>query len=159
MLTYDEISNSYEKFASQDEKEINSLLKQFQKKQMPLMVYLSAVSQREEWNDDEQEIFFGAALFLWVVLSKPSAQVSMERIEKADNDLFGELESHVGKEHRNLEERVEQMLDQSRQPNLLGFLVELLIEEDPEVQLRPDSQGIMLFTLRNMMDLLTEPAA
>lgn len=157
LISPDRVETYYQEFISLEEKEIRKLVRQFQRKQSQFAVYLVAVSRREEWSESEEEFFVTTSLFFWWVLGREfrlPAKISADRIEEADNAMYVAAESQPG----SVSEVSEKIVTQSSQPALLGFVLRLFEENDLSEQVRQEEVGIMMLSLRTVLDLLAEAA-
>ncbi len=158
-ITREEIAKAQQALAHLNEKETQSVVRTFQKRQVALLVYSAAVSEREGFNDDEQDIFFTMTLLSWQVLKKHyprMKKVKMKDIEDTDDQIFKSLQNFVEKSDEDQLKAGSALIENHREPELLGYLIEQVNDAPPESGVREEMKGVMLITLRIILDLMVQ---
>ncbi|HEY4491438.1 MAG TPA: hypothetical protein VI958_05525 [Acidobacteriota bacterium] len=156
-ISRDEIEKTHQSLALLTEQETRKLVKRFQKKQEPLLVYLAAVSEREAFNEEEQDIFFTMILMIWQALLKHypgMKRVSMKRLEEADDHAFASLEQLADSSDADLLRHVDVQLGSHPEKELLGYVVEMTMESNPDSAVREEMRGMIFLSLSFVLDQL-----
>lgn len=161
VISTHQIDLTLNQFNSASDKDIKKMMRKFQKKQEPLLVYTAAVAQREELKDAEYELFMNMVLIFWKLTSDVNPQqrmITLEQLDEADNTLIHELESNIDEREEFLVNKAGEkvtVMEGYRQPALVDFLVEQIIEtEDAEV--REETKGMLFLYLNSILDLLLQ---
>ena len=145
LITQLEIDETLAEFQQFNEADVLKLMRRFQKKQEPLLVYIAAIAEREELNDSEYDVLITMALMCWEVIRKKYPELkklTMKQLTKMDDALYDNLRNDPGS-------MIMEVKDYP-QPNLLGTVLTHVMEADSEV--REELKGIIYFTLKNVMD-------
>lgn len=141
MISDAQIAEVRQWLALLSESETRKLVARFQKRQAPLLVYTAAVSQRENLNEDEQDVFLTLTLLAWLAVEKDYGRlkkVSMRDIESSDEQLYSDPSNF---EPKSL----------SLQPLLSAHLVDSIHNAE---DVRPENKEIIRVALRLILDLL-----
>ena len=160
IVTLEEINSVRERFSAFTEEEIRRLMKTFEKKQTALLVYIAAVAEREELNEEEYDVLISTSLLIWQTMADKFPdlrKVAVERVEELDNRMFETLESMLKKSDESHEKSIQRMIEAHKQPNLLGTISEMSI--DTETAVRDELKGILFFTAKNVLDALVEASS
>ncbi len=159
VIPIEEIQEAHELLLNLSEVDSRKLLRKYQKKQEPLLVYTSAVMVREELNDEEQDLFISMTLLMWHILLQhfpKMKRVSMEEIETADDNTYAGLPELETMDPGDQNLFVEIILNSSAQKQMLGYMLETVNESPPETGIREEVKGMLFFTLKNILDLLLQ---
>lgn len=148
-ITQEEINDTLEKFRTFEEADILKLMRTFQKKQEPLLVYVAAVAERQDLNDHEYDVLVTMVLMSWEVMRKKFPKLkklTMKQLNELDDTLFETLE----------QKPLTMLMDVKDypQPHLLGTVLEHVMESEDEV--REEQKGMIYFTLKNVVDGLIQ---
>ncbi|MGH9856477.1 MAG: hypothetical protein ACRD4B_01415, partial [Acidobacteriota bacterium] len=116
-----------------------------------LLVYIAAIAEREELNENEYDVMITMALMCWEVVRKKFPRLkklSMKQLSKMDDTLYDTLRNNPASMLMDVKNYPE--------PNLLGTVLTRVMEADSEV--REELKGIIYFTLKNVLDGLLESA-
>ncbi len=158
-ITREEIGKAQQALANLNEKETQSIVRVFQKRQVALLVYSAAVSEREGFNDDEQDMFFTMTLLSWQVLKKHyprMKKIKMKDIEDTDDQIFSSLRNSAEMSDEDQLKAGSALIENYREPELLGYLIEHVVEAPPESGVREEMKGVILMTLRIILDLMIQ---
>jgi len=156
-ITREEIAQAQQALAQLTEKETQKIVRAFQKRQVALLVYSAAIVEREGFNDDEQDLFFTMTLLAWQVMKEHyprMKKVSMDDIEQTDDQLFSSLESFAEMPEEDQFKAGSALIEIHLEPELLGYLIEHVNEAPPETGVREEMKGVIMMTLRIILDLL-----
>jgi hypothetical protein len=148
MISMENILEIEDTIRNVDEKGLHQLILKFQRKQPSIFVYLAAVSQREELNDDEQDVFFTTALVLWMALvenSKSVKKVSPKKLNEMDDQLISISEDEKNPTFLNFAE-----------PKLLEYALIRITQPQPEFQIREDLKLLMFAFIKVVLDAMLE---
>jgi hypothetical protein len=146
LITQEEIDDTLAKFQQFSEEDVLKLMRTFQKKQEPLLVYIAAIAEREEMNDEEYDVFITMTLMCWEVIRKKFPRlkkVTMKQLSKMDDSLYEMLKNDPGAMLMDVKDYP--------QPHLLGTVLTHVMEADSS-EVREDLKGIIYFTLKNVLD-------
>lgn len=160
VISTHQIDLTLNQFNSASDKDIKKMMRKFQKKQEPLLVYTAAVARREELRDAEYELFMNMVLIFWKLTSDVNPQqrmITLEQLDEADNTLIHELESNDESEDLLVNKAGEKVtvMEAYHQPALVDFLVEQIIENEDE-EVREETKGMLFLYLNNILDLLLQ---
>ncbi|MCI0415524.1 hypothetical protein L0222_22345 [bacterium] len=144
-ITQEQIENALESFETFTEADIQKFMRTFQKKQEPLLVYIAAVAEREELNEEEYDLLITMVLLTWqlIRLNFPKMKkLTMKQLERMDDLLYERL--------ANDPNSMLQAVHDYPQPFLHEAVLTNVMEAEEAV--REDRKGIIYFTLKNVMD-------
>lgn len=141
------------------EKETNKFMRRFQKKQEPLLVYVSALMEREELNVNEQDLLVSCVLLLWKLTSDASPgqrMLTMDEIGSVDTAVREELEGLVDSEEALVDAAMKKLerLDGFDQPELVELVLKEIMEAPEEHGIRDDMKGILFNYVIALMEAL-----
>jgi hypothetical protein len=154
MISLEIILEVEQSLRSLEDDEVKKVLRRFERKQTAVFVYLAAVCEREELNEDEQDVLFSIALILWTTLLqnfKSVKKVSMERIEELDNEIMALLEANVDKNDEALAKDVAELVNQT-EPNLFEFILMRSMKPDETAPVREDIKPLMVLFLKAVLE-------
>jgi hypothetical protein len=136
------------------------IAKEFSSQQPYVSVYLLA-SGGDELNQDEREVLYYVGLMVWKIMTKGSKKIekiSAEALENAEDNNWAMVEdlSKV-KEEIDFIKVIESFVENYNQKNVLKYVLEVLLEHDPdEVNLRKQNIGMMFIYLKTVIDCLDQ---
>ncbi len=133
---------------------MKKLLRRFVRKHTAVFVYLAALCEREELNEDEQDVLFSIALILWSTLLqnfKSVKKVSMERIEELDNEIMAMLEANVDQSDAALAKQTAEWVNQ-KEPNMFQFILMRSMKPDETAPIREDIKPLMVIFLKAALE-------
>ena len=154
MISEDTVRQTDEALSGLTEKETRKLIRNFQRKQEPLLVYIAAVIEREGLNEDEQDLLTSSTILSWRIMHDAFPKlkvVSMEEIEDADNKLFSTLEKFDEMSEDQQMHFGTKVLAEYPERELLGYLSEKVMAAK---EIREDARGLIFLILKNVLDLL-----
>jgi hypothetical protein len=155
-ISRDAIEKTHQALAHLNEEETRKAVKLFQKKQVGLLVYSAAISEREGFNDDEQDVFFSTVLVIWQVLLKQYPRmksVSIEQLEKADDQAFTDLGNLTNASDADILRHVDVQLTSHPETELLRYVVENTMESKIGA-VRDEMRPPMFLSLNLVLDQL-----
>jgi hypothetical protein len=156
MISEDQVRQADEALAGMTERDTRKLIRNFQKKQEPLLVYIAAVIEREGLNEGEQDLLTTATILSWRVMQDAFPKLkklTMEEIEDADNKLFSTLEHFDGMNQDQQMQFGTKVLAEYPERELLGYLSEKVMAAE---EIREDAKGLIFLILKNVLDLLIQ---
>ncbi len=154
MISLETILEVEDSLRNLEDDEVKRLLRRFERKQTAIFVYLAAISEREELNEDEQDVLFTIALVLWTALlknSKSVKKVRMDRIEELDNEIMAMLEKNIEGSDVSLAKEAGQLINQS-EPKLFEYILMRCMKSDQTMPIREDTKSLMVFFLKVVLD-------
>jgi hypothetical protein len=139
----DEVLSDFNRFSERD---IDKLMRKFQRKQKAILVYVAAVAQREELNDEEYDLLITMTLLSWRLFDTKCpklSKVTVEELDRVDDLLYETVEKQP--------ESLAQIANHP-QAELLSNIHNAILGSDPQV--REENKPIIYFTLRNVLDVL-----
>jgi len=122
-----------------------------------VLAYLLAVDH-DFLNQDERELLLYLGVAVWRMMCRGgcrSATVTEELLDRVERRKEKELKRLVGQGPEALDRAPRDLLIRSRQPELLRYVVEALMEEDePGCAIRPDARGLMALRLMTVIEAL-----
>ena len=137
-----EIDATLQEFRNLTDGGIEKLIKSFQRKQEPLLVYIAAVVEREELNDHEYDLLITNVLLAWEVLRKKCGNVGKLRIEQLkqiDDEILTSEDSFD----------LNAQPGRNPQPALMQTIHASVLGAEPEV--RSDRKSLILLTLNHLV--------
>jgi hypothetical protein len=145
-ITQEEIDRTLQNFETFTEKEVQKFVRTFEKKQEPLLVYIAAVAEREEFNEEEYDLFFTMALLSWDVIRSRFPKIKklqMEQLQQLDEALFDALE-------KDPVSMLTMVFEDHPQPQLLGTILQCVLNAQEAV--REEQRGTIYFASKNILD-------
>jgi len=137
--------------------DVMSLITKFSKEQPSALMYLMAAGD-DIFNEDEREILMYLGTNVWRMMSKgekPLSMVSDKNLFQAEDVNIKTLEEMMGESPGDFIAVADNLVKNYNQVEILGYLVTALTEEgDDDVEIREDSQGLMLICLKSLLDCL-----
>jgi hypothetical protein len=144
VIALQEIEATLQEFRELNDRGIEELIKMFQRKQEPLLVYIAAIVEREELNDHEYDLLITNVLLTWEVLRKKCRnfrKLKMQQLKHIDDRVFQSLDSSLD-------------LTGHPQPALMEKIEITIKEAEPEV--REDRKPLILHTLAHVVAALND---
>ena len=148
-ITKEEINATLESFESFTEADIQKFMRTFQKKQEPLLVYIAAVVEREDLNEEEYDLLITMVLLAWHLMRLKFPKIkrlSMKQLERLDDLLYDGLANDPAATLQQVQNYAQPFLHEA-------VLTSVMEAEEP---VREDRKGIIYFTLKNVMDGLIQ---
>ena len=143
-VTQREIEDVLETFRNFDVRDIDQMMKTFQRKQEPLLVYIAAIVEREELNEHEYDQLITSVLLAWEVLRR----------------RFGKIRKLKMNELQAMDEQMRALDPDSNavriglQPQLMNTIQDNLAGAEPEV--REERKPLILMTLTFVIHALDQ---
>src|SRR5919106_551075 len=90
-ITQQEIEGTLESFEKFTETDIQKFMRTFQRKQEPLLVYIAAVAEREDLNEEEYDLLITMVLLTWHLMREKfpkMKKLTMKQLERLDDLLY-----------------------------------------------------------------------
>ena len=156
-ISVEEIEKYLDEIDNTPENEVEAMVMKMSEEQAVVMPYLMAVGE-DDFDENESEAFFFLGFSLWYIMRKINDNmplVSEEEIEAAENNNFKMLEVMSDETEAGISQLIEMIIENYNQPNLFGYVVESLMDEeddDGELLFTPDNSGMMLIYLKTVID-------
>jgi riboflavin synthase len=156
-ISVEEIEKYLTEIDNTPEKDVEAMVMKMSEEQPVVMPYLMAVGG-EDFDENESEGFFYLGFSLWYIMRKINTSlhiVSEEELEAEENNNFKMLEVMSDETEAGITQLIEMIIENYNQPNLFGFIVESLMEEEDEdgdLLFDPDNSGMMLIYLKTVID-------
>lgn len=156
-ISVEEIKEYLDEIGNIPKKEVEAVVIQMSEEQAVVMPYLMAVGE-DDYDESESEGFFYLGFSLWYIMRKINDKmpmVSEEEVEAAENNNFKMLEVLSDETEAGITQLIEMIVENYNQPNLFGYVVESLMEEeddDGELLFDPGNSGMMLIYLKTVID-------
>jgi hypothetical protein len=159
-LSYQAIEDTFDWLSSiDDDAEIDQLIDEFGDKQPFVFSYLLAMGE-DDFNEEEQEVFLYMGMLVWKVFDRNftnNASISdqdIEAVKKSNLTLIEDLE--FAKNHEK-EALARAEVDDSVQPELLNYLIEIINEEKDSV--KPANRWSIFAFLKVLVDAFHKEVA
>ncbi|MCF8371964.1 MAG: hypothetical protein K9H64_10100 [Bacteroidales bacterium] len=156
-ISVEEIEKYLDEIDNTPENEVEAMVMKMSEEQAVVMPYLMAVGE-EDFDETESEAFFFLGFSLWYIMRKINDNmplVTEEEIDAAENNNFKMLEVMSDETEAGISQLIEMIVENYNQPNLFGYVVESLMDEeddDGELLFTPDNSGMMLIYLKTVID-------
>ncbi|MEW6405008.1 MAG: hypothetical protein AB1649_24695 [Chloroflexota bacterium] len=151
------VTETWQEMSAMSVEAIPALMAQMGSEQPALLAYLLAVSEAN-FDTQEAELVVYLGTVIWQMMHRwhrQLMQVSIKKLEQAEEDSFTELESMSKITETSMWTHVQFMLETYPEPEVLRYIVEALVEADPdEVQLSDDRIGLAFVYLKTTLDAL-----
>lgn len=132
-------------------------IEEMEAEQPVVLAYLLAVDY-DFLNQHERELLLYLGVAVWRMMCRGGCRpptVTEQLLDSIERRKVKELERLVGKGSRVLARASRDLVSRSRQPELLRYVVEALMEEDePGCAIRPDAKGLMMISLLTVIEAL-----
>ncbi len=149
------VEKTWKRMASLSPRTIPKLIQRMTKEQPVVLAYLMAVDD-DILNQDERELLLYLGVVIWQIMSqgaKPLPRVTEEILDDAEARNVKMAEYLQGETEEGLVEATRKIIGSYRQPEVLRYIVEAIMEEPEEDCLvRNDNKGIMLLDLKTVID-------
>lgn len=136
---------------------VHVLVEQMQAEQPALMVYLLAL-EGYGLSQEEFEAIFYLGLVVWQMMKRGHSRltsVTIEQLEQAEEENTKTLEFMEKDSEADFLSATHNMLETHPEPEVLRYIVEALMETDPEeTELSEDGKGIAFLHLKTELEAL-----
>jgi hypothetical protein len=154
-ITSEIVETTWKKMAAMSRWEAQKLAKLFVKQQPVIATYLLAVDS-DLLNQGERQLLFYLGTVIWQIMSHrktPLPVVTEEALYRAEDTNIKMAEYLQGETESGFVEATETIISSYRQPEVLQYVVEALMEEPEEgCIIRDDNLGIMFLDLKTVID-------
>lgn len=124
--------------------------------QPELLVYLMGAAD-EVFNQDEREMFIYVGTAVWQMMRRGERALQMiseEDIFEAEDRNIEMLEKMAEESPGDFMAMTGKMLSEYNQIEILRYIVEAIMEDDEDLEIREESRGWMLICLKSVVDCL-----
>lgn len=163
MISEERVAGTAEEISGMGMEEMQQLAARMQSEQPFLMVYLLAVSQREELTDEESELFFFVGIVIWQLMQECEngrRKITEEILDKAERANETLLEKIGADSQGDFVSAAESVALDSQEPEVFRYIVESVMEdEDGDPESPPFSEkhlGVAFLHLKIVLDAFIE---
>ena len=155
-ISMETVDMVWQRMAELSEEEATHMIQQMEREQPELQTYLLAVD--DEFEEDEAEIIFYLGVVAWQMMKQGGRR--MGKITEAQIDKVDELNftffNNLSEDEQNLEVVTMKMLEEYPEPNVLGYVINALMDdEDPEDPgIRDELVGLAFLHLKTAVDAM-----
>jgi len=126
------------------------------RQEQPLILSYLLTVDDDILNQDERELLLYLGTVVWQMMSQgetPLPEITEEILDDVEKSNLKMLESLEGESEDGFVDVVEKIIDNYPQPEVLGYVLEALMEEPEEGgPIRDESKGIMMLDLKTVID-------
>ena len=156
-ISYEWVEQCYEQFGTeQAELEIEGLIEQFSAEQPILFTYLMTMGE-DDFDAPEQELLLFMGLLIWqsmITGGNELGPITEDHLESVQGNNMAMLEYLTEEGEEGFGEMAKHLMEESDQPHLLRFLVEIVFEDEGDI-IRPTNQGILFIFLKIVVDSIS----
>ncbi len=114
--------------------------------------------EHEDLNEDERELMVYFTILSWLAFKKAYGAVppvSNELLQEIEDGNVSQLQTLQQKDNENMISDMVEIVDNFFQRPLLNYLIQGIMvegEEEDELEIRENSQGIMIFSLKTVIE-------
>lgn len=159
MVTREEIQNSTDFVHTMSEEETYELMTLMQKEQPYLQVYVAAICERGDFEDDNDiDVFVNLASIIWHVMRNaaqgPLTEVKGSEIDEREEKLIARYASAEGKSDSDLASDIQVWMDDDPQRHLLEFLLMTLMSPENPYDVTEEGTEMIFTYLKVITDCL-----
>lgn len=157
MISSEKILEREDSLHTLNDAETNQLVRQFERKQPGIFVYLAGLSQREELNEEEQDHLFTLAIVSWKVILEHYPGLRKVRVSKLgelDEGMLRVFDRFSAAKETPLLDYGKSFVSGHPEPRVLEFLLNRVLH----AEIRDEMKGIVFFALAAVVDALLEAA-
>lgn len=158
MISSEKILEIEDSLHTLNDAETNQLVRQFERKQPGIFVYLAGLSQREELNEEEQDHLFTLAIVTWKVVLEHYPRlrkVHVSKLEDVDEAMISLFDRFSAAKDTPLLDYGRSFVSGHREPKLLEFLLNRILNS----AIRDEMKGIVFFGLTAVLDAFLDAIA
>lgn len=149
------VEKTWKRVAGTSLQEVPETIDRMTKEQPVILAYLLAVGH-DIFNQDERELLFFLGMVIWQIMSQGTTRlpkITEKTIDEVEESNFKMLEYLEGESETGFVESVEGMLENYNQREVLGYVMEALMEEPEEgCLIREENKGLMMIYLKTVLD-------
>jgi hypothetical protein len=160
MISAETVTQTWQRLGDLDEIQAQQMGGQMTLEQPYVQVYLLAMSEQPEFDENEGQIFFYVGTVVWQIMKQSPKQLrevtpaELERAEKANERFFETLSSDTEADFLSA---TKTMLEAHPEPEVLRYVVEAIMEEDEEYDpddppIRDENRGLAFLYLKVVLD-------
>lgn len=161
LLSLDQVDETYDWLSSiEEEEEIVKLVEAFSEAQPVLFTYLMTMGE-SDFDGDENELMLFMGVILWQTYLRSGidlSPISEDHLDAIQEQNVKMLEYLAEEGEEGFEQVARTLMQESSQPQLLRFLVQIIFEEEDEL-IKPANQGIMFIFLKVVIDSIESSLA
>lgn len=149
------VEKTWKRVAGTSLQEVPETIDRMTKEQPLILAYLLAVGH-DIFNQDERELLFFLGMVIWQIMSQGTTRlpkITEKTIDEVEESNLKMLEYLEGESETGFVESVEGMLENYNQREVLGYVMEALMEEPEEgCLIREENKGLMMIYLKTVLD-------
>lgn len=161
MISEETVTQTWQRIAQISPQEVQRYLNQMSREQPAILAYLLTLDG-DPFNQNEMGYILFIAMVVWqAMMQSPQGlrSVPIEAVEQADEANFAFLERFLSAGDEDFEAAVAKMLAEYPEPEVLGYIVEALMEEDEEEPFRDEYRGLAFVCLKTVLDAFIASSA
>ncbi len=155
-ISMETIDQTWQDLVAMKPGSFTDLVSDFAQEQPYILSYLMAVDE-EHLNDDEREFLMFLGTVVWRIMSQsksPLPKVTANNIFDAEDNNFNMIRNYHEEHEPDYSQAILRMLQSYNQGELLNFVVNVLLEDDEEANIRENNLAVMMIYLKTVIDCL-----
>ena len=133
MISADRVAQTVERMSAMGPAEMEAIANRMQSEQPYIMVYMLAVTQGQEFSDEETETFFFAGAVIWQLMREnPNGkrEITERILDEADEANKALMEKVAGDSAGDFYSVAETLALDSPEPEVFRYMVETIMEDE-----------------------------
>lgn len=156
-ISMETIDQTWQDLVAMKPGSFTDLVSDFVQEQPYLLSYLMAVDE-EHLNDDERELLMFLGTVVWRIMSQqgkaPLPKATANDIFDAEDNNFNMLRNYHEDHDPDYSQAILKVLQSYNQWELLNFVINTLLEDDEEANIRENNLAVMMIYLKTVIDCL-----
>jgi hypothetical protein len=149
------VEETWKRIASLSPCRAPGLIKRMGKEQPVVLAYLLAVDH-DLLNDDERQLLLYLGVVVWQIMSQgsqPLPMITEDRLDAVEAKNIKMVEYLEGETEESFLDATRTIIRNYRQPEVLKYVVEAIMEEPEEgCAIRDENRGILFLDLKTVID-------
>lgn len=148
------VERNWKELSDFNQKEATNVINEISLKQPLILAYLMAIGE-ELFDQDENELLLYLGVAIWKMMTEgdePMPEVTEELLDKKEEKNFKMIEYLGGESESGFVEGVHRIFKGYNQPEILGFVIEALMESLEEGIIEDENVGLMMLYLKTVID-------
>ena len=155
-ISSDIVEKTWNEIGGQAPEKGQEMIKHMSKEQPIIFAYLMSTGD-DILNQDEKELLLYLGVVVWQIMSQGTASlpgITSKIMEEAEDLNMKMLVYLEGEPETTFMNTVEKMINNYNQPEVLRYVLEALMEEEPEEEcmIRDENIGIIMIFLKTVID-------
>ncbi len=155
-ISLDIVEKTWNEIGGQAPEKGQEMINRMSEQQPIVLAYLMSTGE-EVLNQDEKELLLYLGVVVWQMMSQGASslpEITSEMIDEAEDVNMKMIEYLEGEPETAFMDTVEKMINNYNQPEVLRYVLEALMEEEPEEDciIRDENIGIIMIFLKTVID-------